>query len=251
MRITVEFFSKVAGQNANSNMASALRGLEYMGERVELQRPHRLAMFMAQTGHESMGWHYDREIWGPTKAQKRYEGRKDLGNTQPGDGNLFRGYTPMQITGRHNTTLFYNWCVKEGLNPPDFTKQPHLMNTDPWEGIGPLWYWHKGKPESLNVSADRGAFTRNTFLVNGGYNGLDDRYRYYGRAALVLLGRDIDFKAFQREFGLTADGIIGEKSQIVLHQLLYKLPNVAFKESARPPVKPKRKCPLLALFGKN
>lgn len=230
MRITDNLFVAVSGKKHNDNMASALRGLERMGAQVGLHRPHRLAMFLAQTGHESAGWHYDREIWGPTAAQKRYEGRADLGNTQKGDGALFRGYTPMQITGRYNTTKFHKWCIMENLNPPDFTKQPHLMNTDPWEGIGPLWYWAEGKPQSLNVSADAGDFLRNTFLVNGGYNGLDDRYRYYGRAGLFLLGEPIDFRAFQRKHGLVVDGIFGQASQRVMHQLLLKLPDVTFTD---------------------
>ena len=41
---------------------------------------------------------YSEEIWGPTKWQKGYEGRADLGNTQPGDGFWFRG--PFMLTGR-------------------------------------------------------------------------------------------------------------------------------------------------------
>src|SRR5690606_17393021 len=70
----------------------------------EITAPTRLAAFLAQVGHESGGFVYAREIWGPTEAQKRYEGRKDLGNTQPGDGSRFRGRGLIQITGRANYT---------------------------------------------------------------------------------------------------------------------------------------------------
>lgn len=51
----------------------------------------REAAFLAQVAHESAEFRFMEEIWGPTKAQKGYEGRKDLGNTQPGDGFRFKG----------------------------------------------------------------------------------------------------------------------------------------------------------------
>src|SRR6185503_12838834 len=65
-------------------------------------QPQRIAMWLAQIGHESGGFVYTREIWGPTPAQSRYEGREDLGNTQPGDGKRFIGRGLIQTTGRAN-----------------------------------------------------------------------------------------------------------------------------------------------------
>lgn len=62
----------------------------------------RLAHFMAQCAHESGGFHYNREIWGPTDAQKRYEGNPNLGNDQLGDGKRYMGRGPGQLTGRAN-----------------------------------------------------------------------------------------------------------------------------------------------------
>lgn len=235
MLITANIFSQIANKNINDNMVSALRGLQSSGTLAGLNKPTRLAMFLAQTAHESMGWHHDREVWGPTAAQKRYEGRADLGNTQPGDGSKFRGYTPMQITGRYNTTKFYNWCVKNfpNYNVPKFVDNPALMNTDPWEGIGPIWYWMAGKSQSLNVPADQGDFERVTYLINGGYNGLKDRYRYYGHAALALMGKPAtigELRKIQQAYGLAADGVCGPKTAAVLHQLLAKLPDVKFNE---------------------
>ncbi|MGR6534281.1 glycoside hydrolase family 19 protein, partial [Brevundimonas sp. RM1] len=62
----------------------------------------RLAHFMGQCGHESGGFRFMEEIWGPTQAQRGYEGRADLGNTQSGDGRRYQGRGPIQLTGRAN-----------------------------------------------------------------------------------------------------------------------------------------------------
>ena len=83
--------------------------------------PKRVAAFIAQIGHESGQLKYVKEIWGPTAAQARYEGRKDLGNTVAGDGSKYRGRGLIQITGRAN----YMACG-EGLGL-DLIKQPELL----------------------------------------------------------------------------------------------------------------------------
>lgn len=76
--------------------------------------PNKLAYICATAHHESGRFVYDREIWGPTAAQTRYEGRADLGNTVAGDGKRFmgRGFVCM-ITGRHN---YADWSERLGLD---------------------------------------------------------------------------------------------------------------------------------------
>ena len=52
---------------------------------------HCVAAFIAQIGHESGQLTCVREIWGPTNAQAKYEGRAGLGNTLQGEGSKYRG----------------------------------------------------------------------------------------------------------------------------------------------------------------
>lgn len=78
------------------------------------------AYVLATAWHETGGYRHTREVWGPTAAQKRYEGRKDLGNTTRGDGKRFLGRGFVQITGRRNYTI---WSKRLGI---DLIKEPQL-----------------------------------------------------------------------------------------------------------------------------
>jgi len=137
----------------------------------------RVAAFLAQIGHESGGLQFVSEIWGPTNAQKRYEGRVDLGNTEQGDGYRYRGRGLIQITGRYN----YGELSKSlGV---DFVADPDLVSSQKYAAISAAWYWDK---HNLNGYADVGDFDRITRRINGGTNGADDRNRRYATALMKL-----------------------------------------------------------------
>jgi len=136
----------------------------------DITSPKRQAAFLAQVGHESGRLRYTSEIWGPTPAQARYEGRADLGNTIKGDGFRYRGRGLLQITGRAN---YRSLSKRLGV---DFENQPELLAEYKFAALSAADYWGSHK---LNILADSGDFVTLTKRINGGTNGLADRQKLW------------------------------------------------------------------------
>lgn len=157
--------------------------LQQAMEEFEINTPLRAAAFLAQLAHESAEFRFMEEIWGPTEAQRRYEPvtrlSQGLGNTQPGDGKRFKGRGPIQLTGRSN---YKRYGDALGL---DLDHNP-LQAATPEVGFRTAGlYW---KRNGLNELADKEWFKSVTKRINGGFNGLAERTRYYVRAKSILLG---------------------------------------------------------------
>ena len=121
--------------------------------------------FLAQIAHESEGFIYVREI----ASGAEYEGRRDLGNIEPGDGERFRGRGLIQITGRDN----YARCgAALGL---DLLTDPGLLESPLLASRSAGWYWHE---HGCNALADLGDARAITKKINGGLNGYQDRLAY-------------------------------------------------------------------------
>ena len=149
-------------------------------EEFEINTPEREAAFVAQIAHESAGLQYVREL----ASGSAYEGRKDLGNTEPGDGPRFRGRGLIQITGRK----MYGLCGEAlGL---ELLEHPELLEQTRQACRSAAWFWRTGAglnlskrarahgvPEGcdLNDLADAGDFLGITLAINGGTNGQQDR----------------------------------------------------------------------------
>lgn len=144
-----------------------------------IDTPARLSAFLAQIGHESGRLVYAREIWGPTPAQVRYEGRKDLGNHQRGDGRRYLGRGLIQTTGRANYRATCDGLRKFLLDVPDFEAAPERLEQPDMAAMSAAWYWHS---RGLNALADVGDFERITRRINGGLNGQADRLALYQAA---------------------------------------------------------------------
>lgn len=127
--------------------------------------------FLATVIHESGSFRYLKEI----ASGEAYEGRKDLGNTEKGDGVKYKGRGLTQLTGRRNYELASN---ASGI---DFVSNPELLE-EPENAVKvSCWWWDM---RNLNkLSHDIKAVTK---VVNGGYNGMADREKWYNLALKVL-----------------------------------------------------------------
>lgn len=154
--------------------------MEAMDE-FEITNRLRVAMFLAQVGEESGQLHFTKEIWGPSPAQLRYEGRKDLGNVNPGDGFRFRGRGLLQVTGRDG----YRLC-SIGLYGDESVLQEHpeFLEDVQIACRSAGWVWRDFK--KLNPVADSGDFERTTRRINGGLTHQERRMHIYKRALDVL-----------------------------------------------------------------
>ena len=173
---------KIMPKLAPAKRALYLPHLNEAMQRCGIDTPLRVAAFAAQLAHESGEFRWMEEIWGPTAAQLRYEPPGDLarrlGNTQPGDGQRFKGRGPIQITGRFNYRKYGELLgVDLSADPACAAAPEHAFAT------AGLFWQHNG----LNELADARDFVAITKRINGGTNGLADRQRYYASALEVLV----------------------------------------------------------------
>jgi putative chitinase len=144
----------------------------------EIDTTIRICNFLAQILHESGNLHYLEEI----ASGQAYEGRRDLGNIEPGDGVRFKGRGLIQITGRTNYKML---SVDFGV---DFISKPELLASDHYACLSAGWYWDKNH---LNLLADNDDIVTITKRINGGLNGFDQRLEWLNKCKKIL-----DFKDF-------------------------------------------------------
>lgn len=139
-----------------------------------LDTPLRLAHFMGQCAHESGGFIYMEEI----ASGAAYEGRANLGNTQPGDGRRYKGRGPIQLTGRANYRKFGSDIGIALEEHPEIAAVPSIGMMTACK------YW---KDRGLNELADADDLTGITKRINGGTNGLADRIARTSKAKGLTL----------------------------------------------------------------
>jgi predicted chitinase len=155
---------------------SQLADLNACLARFNINTPARIQHFLAQVGHESGGLKWMLEL----ASGGAYEGRKDLGNTQQGDGPRFKGAGAIQLTGRFNYQKFADYIkdidVMDGA--------AYVASRYPFSSAG--FWWHQN---AINAFVDQGANCRQVSAkVNGRdpANGLADREAYFNRAVAAI-----------------------------------------------------------------
>lgn len=171
--ITVSDLKAICPYTPTATLERFAEPLNAAMQEFEINNVQRETMFLAQLAHESGGFRYVREL----ASGAAYEGRIDLGNTEPGDGVRFKGRGLIQITGRAN----YAECGNAlGL---DLLANPELLETPVNACRSAAWFWSE---RDLNQRADLGDFRGITKRINGGLNGWHDRLSYLEKAQQVL-----------------------------------------------------------------
>lgn len=152
-------------------LSAFVEPLNYTIELYSINTPTRLTYFISQICHESGSFRYTEEI----ASGDAYDTRVDLGNTPQidGDGRLYKGRGLIQLTGKNNYKKL-SIHFKE-----DFIFNPGLLKQPAWACKSAGWFWSMKK---LNKVADDGDFLMVTYLINGGFNGLEDRLKYLVKA---------------------------------------------------------------------
>ena len=185
----------------------------------EVDTIERVAGFIAQCGHESGGFRvlsenlnysakalntifpkyfkragrdandYHRQ---PEKiANVIYANRMDNGDTDSGDGWLFRGGGILQLTGRYNYTEFGKAVEKTPQEAVEYvrTKAGALDSA--------CWFWDTN---NINKYCDNQDIVGMTKRINGGTIGLEDRKKHYIHALDVFGG---DFEEPETDYNQT------------------------------------------------
>ncbi len=173
-------------------------------DKYNINTPLRLAHFLSQVNHESGDMKYIEEnlnysakrllqvfpkyfktidganeyAYKPEKiANKIYANRMGNGDGGSGDGWRYRGRGPIQLTGKNNYILFANWVKnKDIINNPDL-----ILKDNDLLVLTAFFYWDYRKINNIIIdNANQYEICKKvTRSINGGYNGLDDRWQRF------------------------------------------------------------------------
>jgi len=197
--VTKENLQKFFEDTKESVIDSFVDPINKAIERFEINSTNRIAMFLAQVGHESGGLNHIKEnlnykaegltrvfpryfndvdpndyAHNPEKIANRvYANRMGNGDEDSGDGFKFCGRGLIQLTGRDNYTRFAHDMGME------LEAAVEYLGTPEGATMSAGWFWNKN---GLNPLADAGDTVHCTKKINGGTIGLEERTALYEEA---------------------------------------------------------------------
>jgi len=141
-----------------------------------INTPLRVSHFLAQAACETWAFTTLKEKGGNAYFA-RYEMRKDLGNTSPGDGVKYCGRGLLNTTGKSNYIALNKMTGIDCVNHPELLEQPGNAVQSA------VMYWAS---HNANRAADADDLSLVTRIINGGQNGLKDRQTFLDRLKGVI-----------------------------------------------------------------
>ena len=203
MAVTLEQLQQFFEHTPAQTLEKYVDALNATMDRFEINTPERIAMFMAQIGHESGGLKIVEEnlnyradrlravfpryfsnvdpnayAHNPQKIANRvYGGRMGNGPESSGDGYKFRGRGLIQLTGHDN---YYRFSQDIGM---DIDEAVEYLQTPEGAAMSAGWFWNKN---NLNHYADANDVVGATRRINGGTIGLKEREEAYHEAMTIF-----------------------------------------------------------------
>ena len=178
---------------------SVTNELDEVIKKYNISSSLRLCHFLAQTAHESNNFKAIRENLNysaegllkifpryfskdtamfsarkpETIANIVYSNRMGNGDKSSCDGYKFRGRGFLQITGKANYQSFGDYLEINLIDNPDLVATKYPLSSAGW------FFEKKGLWKICDQGKDIETIKKVTKLVNGGYNGLDDRIKKF------------------------------------------------------------------------
>lgn len=171
--LTTQILKSIAPQGHSDIIAGLVPYLNQYLDGYGINTLLRLDHFLGQGAEETAGYMTLTEY----ASGSEYEGRRDLGNVDPGDGVKYKGRGIFQITGKYNYQQMSNILGVDLVSNPELAATPEIAVRTACE------FW---KSHNLNALADNDDLEGITRRINGGTNGINDREIYTDRADTAL-----------------------------------------------------------------
>lgn len=180
--VTVEQVAQVSGWKTGQfndkfiddlNMLVRVAGMTSLNQRRHL---------ISQTCHETGRYRWMKELGDDDYFTRMYDNRADLGNG-PGDGKVYFGGGVIQLTGRYNYQRFSDWLERNGMKDDNVMKFGANYVADNYPFLSAVCWIQENNWAEVCKTEDVYQVTR---VLNGGYNGLEDRIKYYNKACKFI-----------------------------------------------------------------